>query len=42
MFIKNILCRYGAIPPTEEEYESLIKELLNLFNRREIRKGFED
>lgn len=29
--IKLLLCKYGAIPPREENYEKLITELLTLY-----------
>lgn len=31
--IKAMLCEHGAIPDTEEQYERLIDELLNLYTR---------
>ena len=30
IILKNILCRYGAIPKDSDQYESLVTELLDL------------
>lgn len=31
---KDLLCRYGAIPQTEEAYEDLIKKLLDIYDKK--------
>jgi hypothetical protein len=28
---KDILCRYGIVPRCEEDFESVIRELLNIY-----------
>lgn len=31
---KSILAEYGAIPPTEKQYEELINQLINIYIKK--------
>lgn len=34
ILFKNMLSKYGAIPKTEQDYERLMGELLELFDKK--------